>query len=253
MLYELLDKLTLHYFDHVVAVSEPLRQEILSAGIAPERCSLIENGLTLEVSRDPEQRALLREELGLGANQWMLLSIGRMDRWKAYEVLLEAFAALEPALAAKLVLVGDGELRQALQEQVVRLGLAARVIMTGYRKDIGRLLGAADLFVISSRKEGLPMILLEAMAAGLPIISTAVGAIPTVIRHGEEGLLVPAEDPERLAQAMVQCLQSPERCRALGQAAHGAYCQRFSRAAMGERYLTLYQSLGIDAQRQSMI
>jgi len=243
MVYELLDKLTLHQFDHVVAVSPPLDRELAAAGIPPDRHSVIDNGLDLGQSLSPEQREDLRRSLGVAPAEPMLLAIGRLDPWKAYDRLLEAMARLGPDRRARLVLVGDGELRDALESQARELGVDRRVTFAGYRTDVGQLLLAADLFVISSRKEGLPMVLLEAMAAGLPVVATRVGAIESTLEQGAAGALVPSEDSGRLAAAIGELLDAPERRLELGRRGHAAHQARFSRRAMGQRYIALYRQL----------
>jgi len=242
MVYELLDKLVLHRFDQVVGVSPALDAELRAAGIDHRR--VIDNGLDLQRPTNLDVHAV-RRELGLGPGQLMLLAIGRLDRWKAYDRLLQAVARL--GQQATLVLVGDGELHQPLQEQARQLGLLSpdgvgqRVVFAGYRTDVGALLLSSDLFVISSRKEGLPMVLLEAMAAGLPIVATRVGAIPQALE--EAGLLVPAEDPTALAGALQQLLDSPTLRTDLGRRALARHEARFSRHAMGRHYIELYRQL----------
>jgi len=240
MLYELLDKLALHQFHHVVAVSPPLLQELAAAGI--EACSMIDNGLDLVDRLPAAERGSLRASLGVPRGAVMLLAIGRLDRWKAYDRLLEALARLRRA-DLHLVLVGDGDLRADLEDQARRLGVEGRVTLAGYRRDVGRLLLASDIFVISSRKEGLPMVLLEAMAAGLPVVATRVGAIPDALGDGQAGVLVPAEDPGALAAAIEALAADKERRAALAGAAQRIHAARFSRRAMGQRYIELYRRL----------
>jgi glycosyltransferase involved in cell wall biosynthesis len=241
MIYELFDKLVLHQFHHVVAVSPPLERELAAAGI--DARSVIDNGLDLEGTLGDAEREALRGSLGVPADRLMLLAIGRLDRWKAYDRLLEAMARLDRGSGPHLVLVGDGELHGELEAQARRLGVRDRVTFAGYRRDVGRLLQAADLFVISSRKEGLPMVLLEAMAARLPVVATRVGAIPDALGDGRDGLLVPPEDPAALAAAIETLARAPERRAALAHAAGRAHAARFSRRAMGRRYIELYRHL----------
>lgn len=241
MFYELLDKLTLHQFDHVVGVSPQLDQELAAAGLPAERRSTIDNGLALEGALPPGGRDRLRRSLGVPADHAMLLTIGRLDPWKGYDLLLDALAKL--TARAHLVLVGEGDLRPALEQQAHALGVAQRVTFTGYRKDVVDLLLASDLYVLSSRKEGLPMVLLEAMAARLPVVATRVGAVPRALADGEAGLLIPPEDPTALAAALEHALSTPELRRTLAERAHRIHEARFSRQAMGGRYIELYQRL----------
>jgi glycosyltransferase involved in cell wall biosynthesis len=241
MVYELLDKLTLHQFNHVVGVSPQLDQELAAAGLPAERRSTIDNGLALEGTLPPGGRDRLRRSLGIPPDRAMLLTIGRLERWKGYDLLLEALARV--AVPAHLVLVGEGDLRGALEQQAHALGVAERVTFTGYRKDVVDLLLASDLYVLSSRKEGLPMVLLEAMAAHLPVVATRVGAVPRTLADGEAGLLVPPGDPAALAVALEHALGSPELRRQLAERALRIHEACFSRQAMGGRYVELYQRL----------
>jgi glycosyltransferase involved in cell wall biosynthesis len=250
LVYELLDKLVMHRLDHVVAVSERLRGEIVAAGIAPGRVSVVENGLDLPAP-SPGARARIRGELGLEAEDRLLVTVGRLDPWKDHATLLEALARLvatEGAGAARagaprLLLVGDGELRGVLERRAAELGLGRRVIFAGYRSEIAESLAAGDLFVLSSKKEGLPMVLLEAMAAEKPIVSTSVGEIPRALGDGAAGVLVPPRDPGALAAALGSLLRDGERADALARRARARYSEMYSRRAMGERYLALYDRL----------
>lgn len=245
MLFELLDKAVLHHFDGVVAVSAAIDDQLAAAGVPQERRQIIENGISLPDAASGVPREQVRRALGVPGDAPLVLAVGRFDRFKAFHLLLEAMARLGgaagPASAARLVLVGDGGLRQELLARCQQLGLGERVLFAGYRRDIPDLLRAADLFVISSIDEGLPMALLEALAAGLPVVSTRVGAVPEALGEGEFGALVPVGDAGALARAMVELLSNPERRAALAAAGHGRYRRRFSREAMGRRYLELYQ------------
>jgi glycosyltransferase involved in cell wall biosynthesis len=244
MVYELFDKLCLNQFDHVVVVSPQLDQELGQAGVPPERRSMIDNGVSLEAELSPDERGALRRSLGAGDGDSVLMAVGRMDPWKAYDRLLEAFALLSANDASppcQLVLVGDGELRAELEERARARGIAERVTFTGYRRDVGRLLLAADQFVISSRKEALPMVLLEAMGARLPVVATRVGGIPRAV--GDAAILVPPEDPVALSAALLSLLCDPGRRGELAARLHARYQARYSRRAMGEAYISLYERL----------
>ncbi len=236
--FELMDKLVLHRFDQVVAVSPRLDRELAAAGLPDHRRMLIHNGLAVAPPR--RSREQVRQELGVGPDEPLLIAIGRLDPWKAHHRLLEALALLD---GPRLLLVGDGDLEPALQRQAREAGLGRRVIFAGYREDIPELLAASDLFVISSIKEGLPMVLLEAMGAGVPVISTAVGAIPDTLEQGACGALVPPDDARALAAGVDALLCDSARQEELASRAHEVYTRGFSREAMGAAYDALYQRL----------
>ena len=241
MLFELLNKLVLHHFQQVVAVSPRLDQELAQAGIPAARRALIPNGLAVAPPR--RERSEVRRELGVEADQPLLITIGRLDPWKAHDRLLEALALLDGEQSPRLLLVGDGDLRGALERQARDAGLGHRVIFAGYRKDIPELLAASDLFVLSSIKEGLPMVLLEAMGAGVPVVSTSVGAIPDALEQGAGGLLVVPGDPGALAAGIAELLADAGRGEELAARARQRYGEDYSREAMGRRYEALYGRL----------
>lgn len=242
--YEFLDKLCLRGFDHVVAVAPELLEVLQAAGIDPARTSMIENGLSLPPLSAADAPARIRRELGVAAQDALLLRVGRLDVFKGNHVLLQAYAGLGPAAAStRLVLVGDGPERAALERQARAAGLQERVIFAGYRPDVADLLRAADLFVIASLQEGLPMVLLEAMAAGVPVVTTRVGAIGGVIRGGENGWIVPAGDAAALGGALREALGDAARRRRCAEQALQDYAREHSRAAMGAKYLARYRRL----------
>jgi glycosyltransferase involved in cell wall biosynthesis len=243
LLYELADKVALHAFDHVVVVSPQLVHEVLAAGVARERCTLIENGVSVPPTPPPELVRGLRSSFGVAGAERLLLRVGRLDADKGNDTLLRAIAELLPRQPLKLVLAGDGPDRAQLEGLARELGVAAQVVFAGYRDDVPALLAACDLFAICSPKEGLPLVLLEAMAARKPIVSTAVGAIPQVIEDGVHGLLVAPGDPPALAAAIGSALASPARMAALAAAAHERFAERHSQRAMGERYRALFSRL----------
>jgi glycosyltransferase involved in cell wall biosynthesis len=142
-----------------------------------------------------------------------------------------------------LLLVGGGELENAVREQVAGLGLESRVRFLGIRADVADILRASDVFVLSSRWEGNPMSVMEAMAAGLPVVSTAVGGVPELVRDGETGLLVPSEDTGALAQAIQALVDNPARRQAMGAAARQHAVASFDIRHTVRGYEQLYEAL----------
>jgi len=242
MAFEFLDKLALHHFDQVVAVSPALDQELAAAGLPVHRRSLIPNGLATEAPPDSQERDEVRAQLGAGEQDLLLITIGRLDPFKAHHVLIDAFSRVRSraACGVRLAIVGEGERLDALRQQAGELGLDRCVIFTGYRQNIHELLRAGDLFVLSSIKEGLPMVLLEAMGHGLPVVSTAVGAIPALLDHGRCGWLSPAGDAAALAEVIIEALDQPAQQQQKGERARRKFLREHSRQAMGEKYLALY-------------
>jgi glycosyltransferase involved in cell wall biosynthesis len=164
----------------------------------------------------PGQRRALRRELTGDADRHVVMCVGRMVPQKALPDLLKAFAlALREHPRAALVLVGDGPERPVVESEIGLLGLGSAVTLLGNRKDVSRLLGAADLFVTASHWEGTPLAVLEAMAAGVPVIGTDVGEVPFLLRAGR-GQVVPPGRPELLGRAISRVLSDPERLARMG-------------------------------------
>ncbi len=165
-------------------------------------------------------------------------TLARLVPQKGLEVLLDAFARL--ASPARLVIAGDGPLRAALERRAAALDLAGRVRLLGPRADAAAVMAALDLFVLPSRWEGFGLVLLEAMAAGRPVVASRVSAIPEVVADGETALLVPPGDAAALAAAMQALLDDPARRQAMGAAGRRRVAERFAPAAMVAATLDLY-------------
>jgi glycosyltransferase involved in cell wall biosynthesis len=225
----------------VAAVSSQVRRGLVAdQGLPAEKVWVVPNGI------DPEpyaaaavEREAVRAELGLPAEALVVGSVARLAPIKNQELLLAALA-LRPE--AWLVLAGDGPRRSALEALAGELGVASRVRFLGLRRDVPRVLAACDLFSLSSHSEGLPIAVLEAMAAGLPVVATRVGGLPDAVTDGRTGRLTPPGDAAALAAAWGELL-APERRRALGQAGQAVLRERFSLAAMVAAYDGIYRQL----------
>ncbi len=239
-LYEKVDKGILRLFERVVVVSPQLQREVKEAGIPGERVRLVLNGTDFAPPGE-ESGDTIRTEYGIGEQSLLLLRVGRLDRDKGNRTLLESFAAGFAGRDARLLFVGEGEEREELVRLAERLAIREQVVFAGYRQDVARFLEAADLFVISSWKEGLPIVLLEAMAARKPIVTTDVGAIGSVIADGRNGLLVPPRDATALAQALRRVTDDPLLAARLAEGAWERYRRNHTLEAMGRRYLEIYQ------------
>ena len=192
--------------DAVTAVSRGAADTHLNAGmVTRDRLVVIPNGVdTRHWKPDPQNRAALRAELGI-ANEFLWLTAGRMEAVKNFSSLLDAFAQMSPD--ARLVIAGNGPQKAELRAQTAALGLAARVTFPGFDRNLLRWMQAADAFVLPSLWEGLPMVLLEAGACGLPAVTTNVPGCRDVVLHGETGLLAPAGDTSALARTMSTLMQ----------------------------------------------
>jgi glycosyltransferase involved in cell wall biosynthesis len=222
-----------------VAVSETTAAQARAQHDAPEkRLHTIANGIRLDRFRpDPDARSAVRVELGLG-DAWVVGTVGRLDDYKNQALLVRAMA---PILSSRvrLVIVGDGPNRAEVEAEVARLPEPKWVVMTGRRMDVPRLTPAFDVFALSSKTEGLPLVVPEAMAAGLPIVTTSVGGLPDVIDEGKTGMLVPV-DEAKLAAALASLERDRDHARALGRRAREVALERYSYDRMVDAYLDLY-------------
>lgn len=229
--YEWLDRLLLPRFDHIVAVSSELHQEAVRRTGEPSRCHLLTNAIDTSRFSGPRKPA--------SADRLDLVSVGRLSPEKGLHHLIAAMPGL-PA-TVHLTLIGDGPLRETLQSQCRALGVSDRIHFLGLREEIPGLLRSMDIFVMPSLREGMPMALLEAMAAGCTPVASAVGAIPEVLDHGRAGLLVLPGQPGQLLDALATLAGDPGRRVLLGRAAQERVRRLYDLAGLRERLLSLYR------------
>jgi glycosyltransferase involved in cell wall biosynthesis len=241
-LLESLDKRALRRFDRIVAVSTAISGKLIDGGVPRERVSVIHNGISLPRSGAGARRTL-RDEFGVPPGAKVIVQVGRLSRSKRNDLLVDTMSRLPANLDAHVLLVGDGSQRQALVDQVRRQGLERRVHFCGYRNDVAQILEEADVLVMTSDNEGLPIILLEAMAMHCPIVSTRVGEIPHVLRDGHDGWTVPTNDARAVGEAINEALSRPDMARERAENAHAKFLREYSRESMGASYLRLYEQI----------
>ena len=209
------------------------------------RVPLIPNGIPLQTYRSPAMtRTEWRRREGIGAEEVVFACVGRLTVPKNQQLLLDAFARVPDAREkGRLLLVGDGEKRRELELQAQALGLGHRVRFLGVRTDIPDILGACDVFVLSSSWEGNPLAVMEAMAAGKAVIATAVGGVPELVVDSATGFLVPPGDAPALGEAMSVLLHDASRRREMGRAAAKRAEEQFCVKVMAKRYEELYENL----------
>lgn len=225
-----------HAFVAVSGTTEAQARELHDA--PARRICTIPNGIRLDrYAPDPEARAAARVELGLG-DAWVVGTVGRLDPWKNQALLVRAMAP-HLSSAVRLVIVGDGDSRDEVEAAIAALPDPRWVVMTGKRMDVPSLVHAFDVFALSSRTEGLPLVVPEAMAAALPIVATAVGGLPEVVLDGWTGRLVPV-DEAALSAALGQLVDDHEAARAMGRRAREVALARYGHDRMVDAYLALY-------------
>ena len=245
-LYELLDRWALGSADRVVAVSQAMRERLLALGLEPARVVCIPNAV--DVPSPPPDKALarrrLQEAFSIDAADLLIATAGRLSPEKAQADFLRAAARIVPERPrARFLLFGDGPEERRLRTLAVELGLGERVVFCGFHRDLGELLPGLDLFVLPSLTEGLPNVILEAFAAGVPVVATSVGGVPELALEGRTMLLVPPARPSELAAALEQALTDPEAGRRRAEAARALAAEQYSFAANARRFADLLWEL----------
>ena len=239
--------------DRVITSGEAIRDLVIAAGVPPSRVVAIPAGVKLGDFTDGEGGEAALRSLGLargpapaGAVSGPILGSVAMFRGsKGHDHLLDAFARVHARRPdARLLLVGDGGRREWAEGLARQRGLGGAVIFTGFRTDVPALLAAMDCFVLAStRTEGVPQSLLQAAAAGVPLVASRIGGIPEVVEDGVTGLLVPPEDPVALAAAIEETLADPAAAATRARAARKRCEERFSHTVAITRLLALYDEL----------
>jgi glycosyltransferase involved in cell wall biosynthesis len=197
--YYALDRWSLRAYEVVLCVSEDLRRACLDAGVAPGRCLLLPNAIDTDVFQRRRSIAEAKAQRGFPAERTLLLAIGRLAPEKGFDLLIDAVGQLSrERMDVELWIAGRGPQEDALRNRAERVA-PGRVQLLGHRRDVAELLEAADVFVLSSLREGLPNVVLEAMALEVPVVSTAVAGVPALIEHQRTGWLVPPGSAEALA------------------------------------------------------
>lgn len=241
--FRMLYRATARWVNGYVAISDGVREAVLNTfGAVAGKVVVISNCVDVQRYTRPVDRAAIRSRLGLPADAQVAALVATFKTQKGHRYLIEA----APAVVARfpqlhILLIGDGELHDELIALAAAAGMADHIHFLGLRQDIPDLLAASDCFVLPSLWEGLPMALIEAMAAGLPVIATAVSGSQEVIVDGESGLLIPPADVPALEAALLRLLSEPEYAARLGQAAQTRVDLHFGAGKQAAEYLALYQ------------
>jgi glycosyltransferase involved in cell wall biosynthesis len=229
--YRLIDMLALTFANHVVVVSKNLQKRFFWK----KNVSFIPNGISKESEIKGSDENVHVEECRY------LAAIGRLSPEKGFDLLINAWAMLKPKSAyPKLYIAGDGPERENLEEKVRSENLIDSVVFLGYVDDVTSLIENADALIIPSRSEGLPIVLLEAMRARTPVISTKVGEIPSVLEHGKLGFLC-EKNAVDLAQAISRFVSDEESAREITESAYDAFCTKYTASIMAGEYNIIYE------------
>ncbi len=228
-LYYGIDRFCLPRYEMVICVSPDLEQECLAAGVPAQRCVLIENGIDIEEYSRSRSVAEAKLHQGIPPGRLRVGAVGRLSPEKGFDFLIRAVdCLLKQDLDLELTIIGDGEEQGNLQNLIEQLGRGDRIRLLGYRADLRQLYEAMDVFVLSSLREGLPNVLLEAMALETPVVATRIAGVPRLIADGVNGLLVKPESVEQLAEALARLANDPRLRQQLGQAGRKTIVARYS-------------------------
>jgi len=240
------NRLLLSRRDRVIGVGAAVRQALIdNEGIPRNRVGVLYNGIDVDAFAASADRAEARASLGAAPDDFVILQVARLDYLKDHATALRALARIVAKVPrARLVLVGDGPERSAIELQARRLNVHGQVCLLGTRKDVVRLLPGADAYMLTSVSEGIPLTVLEAMAAGLPVVGTDVGGMSEVVADGTTGLLAPVKDDSALAECILRLAVNPQLRRQMGDAGRSRAKQLFDEPRMCAEYKRLYLDLG---------
>jgi len=237
-IYNRLDRMALRRFHAIAAVSDAVREQLVESGVPAGKIQTIANGIDVQAF----ERAVSTAGMPASADK-VIGVVARLDLKKGFQYLFEAVRELVHAFPGiRVVITGEGPDRGAVARMIVRNGLENWVVLAGQQSNMAAIYAAMDIFVLPSLDEGLPMTVLEAMAASRPVIATRVGAVPGVVRDQETGLLVDPADAAGLRHALARLLADAELCRRLGAQGHEWVRLNYTAEAMASRYRQMYDA-----------
>jgi len=242
-IYSDLDRILLRKFNRVVSISDHVRQSLLNAGIPDSKITSVENGISVKFFNKTHDKELVRNEFEIPYEAKIICSVGRFSLEKGHRVLLDAAKRVINTFPdTYFILAGEGFLLNGLKRHAEKLRIENRIYFPGYVKDISKLLSAIDIFVLPSFTEGMPMSLLEAMAAKRPVVATNVGSIPDLIDHERTGLLVKPGDSGSLANAIRELMNNDFKARNLAKRAYKMVLTKYTSERMTQKYIDIYNS-----------
>ncbi|HHS13723.1 MAG TPA: glycosyltransferase family 1 protein [bacterium] len=240
IIWEALDLLALRKLHHVIGVSRPIVRSLQRTGMRPDRLTWIPNGVK---PHEETPLTAVQKEIRKWGRGRLVGTVGRLSPEKGHDILIEAFGFVQSVFPdSRCVILGDGPLRQNLEKTCRKRGLDQSVRFMGYQHAVSGWYSIFDVFVLPSRREGWPVTLLEAMAAGLPIAATRVGDIPFMLHHGSSGLLTEPEDSKSLSRAIIEIMNNLTLRHRLGLEAK-KISRLYSEQRCASRVLEVYKSL----------
>jgi glycosyltransferase involved in cell wall biosynthesis len=256
-LYVLAERLTSPLADRIVAVSSHITRDLIHRyGISPEQVVTIRNGIEADSFVPARSPSDVLKELNVNNQDRRIGLAARMTPQKGHLVLLQALRLISQRFSnLRCLLIGDGPLRPSLERYAGELGVAGQCVFTGIRSDIADLLSVVEVVVLPSHSEGLPFVLLEAMALAKPVVATRVGGNPEVVEDGKTGLLVPPADPKAMAEAIAFLLDHPDEAACMGKRGRERVVECFGLdrmvKALEQLYLELLDRAGVRSDKDN--
>lgn len=240
--YESVDAFVLRFATRVVAVSRAIKEDLISTSVPSARIRVIDNGIDIDCFKESSSAETLKAVLGIRDHDVVVTIVGRLSPEKGHRTFLEAARNVSATKDnVRFLIVGDGPIEEELRAEASRLKLEERVIFTGFRKDMPEIYAVSDVMVNASSIEGLPMTILEAMAAKVPVIATRAGGIPDIITDNETGLLVDSQHAGPLTIAIESLIDDQEKSRRLAASAFERVTMNHSVGRMCEAYRQVYR------------
>ncbi len=236
--YSKLDQYFLRYFSHIAAVSDEVKAKIIASGISQKNISVVKNGISLHAFASTCSNSNICKDLNIQNNALIIGNVARFSAEKAHELLIKAFIEINKEFPESiLLLVGDGPLKGSLERKYNH----PSIIFAGQRKDVDRFYACMDVFVLPSLTEGLPLVLLEAMAAKVPVIASCVGAIPNVLKKGDCGILIEPGNSKDLKKALIYTFRNKKKVNEMALSAYERVEKHYSSKKMCNEYVMIYQ------------
>jgi glycosyltransferase involved in cell wall biosynthesis len=253
-LYYSIDRFCLRRYEAVLCVSEDLHDECLRCGVPHVRCVVIENGIDTDEYRRGRRPTEAKRHLGFPEDRLLIGAVGRLSVEKGFDLLIRATDRLiRDGLDVELRVFGEGDERPRLEQLIRSLGRADRIHLMGYRAELIPVYEALDVFALSSHREGLPNVVLEAMAMEVPVVATRIAGLPRLLQHGEDGQLIAPGDVPALTQALALLLRNPGLRTRLGHAARRKVQTQYSFAQRVAKIRRIYDRLSIASNRNRRI
>ncbi len=244
-LYYWIDRLSMKRYDQVVCVSQDLHDRCSGLGIADHKLSLIDNAIVVDDYDTSPPTTAERQRFGFNDDQIVLGACGRLSEEKGFDILIRVVSQLvRNGRNVGLVIAGEGHLKEELQRQINERNLQDNVRLAGFLKDPRELYRAIDFFVLSSLREGLPNVVLEAMASKRTVVTTNCNGIPRLVTNGENGVVVDCDNEDQLYRGIRNCIEAPERAAEFAQAGRNTVEKEFNFETRMSKMVAVYRSLG---------